>query len=392
MDIRTRTLRSVTATAAAVAVLASTIAVSAPTMVTAASCSPVEQGSTTVFPAIDAARPTWNGLATSGNCALNLTGNGSGAGLDALRAGTVNFAASSRPLGTGTNATKNAAELAGLWAWKIGQDALVFQVSDSANMSFITNITPAQVQGIYNGTIQNWNEGGLGGPATPILADCRITQSGSRDDAVRLFGLNETGCDSRLTSSADEATAAKTDYHIVYTSLANVGIAGTKELRLSGGAPLTSGVGSAGTFVAPNKANVSNGTYPAPRELFLAVQKFSSLAAGVSNVNTTNLVKAYDFLNYMASDAGQAFVSQTGFVPVSPSVPFPYGDINLDGVISLPDLGQITGKWAQSDAATPGWVRADANRDGNISLPDIGQVTGSWGSQAGGKVFKAPSN
>ncbi|HYO42979.1 MAG TPA: substrate-binding domain-containing protein [Candidatus Limnocylindrales bacterium] len=391
MNFRTRTLRSLTAAAAAASVLVSTFAITVPTVVMAASCSPSEQGSTTVFPAIDAARPTWQGLATSGNCTLALTANGSGAGLTALRGGLINFGASSRPLGTGTNATTNAAELAGLFAWRIGLDGLVFQVSDSAAMSFITQITPAQVQGIYNGTFQNWSDGGLGGPNTPILADCRITASGSRDDSVRLFGLTEAGCDTRLTTSADEANAAKTDFHIVYTSLANVGIAGTKELRLSGGAPLTSGVGSAGVFVAPSKATVSNGTYPAPRELFLAVQKFASLPAGQSNTNTTNVVKAYDFINYMASSAGQAFVSQVGFVPVAPFVPFPINDINLDGVVSLPDLGQITGKWAQTDPATPGWVRGDANRDGVISLPDIGAVTSKWGSTAAGTVFKAPA-
>jgi ABC-type phosphate transport system substrate-binding protein len=341
---------------------------------------------------MDAARPTWQGLASNNGCTLNLNATGSSNGLGRLRVVTngLRFAATSRPLNAGAEQTE-------LYAWKIGEDAMVFQVASSPAMAFITNITAAQVQGIFKGTIQNWNDAGLGGPATPIFADCRIVGSGSRDVVVRLFALGsasatppvDAGCDSRLTTSADEAAAANTDFHIVYTSLANVGLPGTKELRLSGGAPLVTGIGNASTFVTPSVATVSNGTYPAPRELFLAVNKFSFLPAN-TNTDVTAQVKAYDFINYMLSSAGQGFVSSTGFVPVSPKVPFPAADINLDGTVALGDLGKVTGRWGQTDT-TFGWVRADATKDGTIALGDIGAVTGKWGTSGAGNAFVAPN-
>jgi hypothetical protein len=88
----------------------------------------------------------------------------------------------------------------------------------------------------------------------------------------------------------------------------------------------------------------------------------------------------------MASAAGQGSVANVGFVQVAPFVAIPNYDVNLDGVVSLPDLGQVTGHWGQSNAV-PGWIRADANNDGTIALGDIGQITGHWGATG----FVAPN-
>jgi ABC-type phosphate transport system substrate-binding protein len=379
MHERSTTRRSLTSILLSAAVLSSLLAVAAPSIVGAVGpCTPNESGSTTVFPAIDAARPVWQGLAVNNGCTLTLAATGSGAGITAVRNESVNFAGSSRPL--------TAAESQELYAWKIGGDAMTFQVSSAASMSFVTQITAAQVQGIWNNTITNWSA--LGGPDQAIIADCRIVGSGSQGDLVRLFAISTAAeaaaCDSRLLTSADEAAAANTPFHIVYTSLANIGVAGTKELKLSGGAPLITGIGNASTFVTPSVATVQNGTYPAPRELFLVANKFTDVPAGTAT-DTTAYVKSYDFINYMASSAGQAKVASTGFVTVAPFVAIPDYDPNLDGVVSLPDLGQITGKWSQSNAVQ-GWVRADVNNDGTIALGDIGGVTGRWG----GTGFVAP--
>src|SRR5262249_37791683 len=161
----------------------------------------------------------------------------------------------------------------------------------------------------------------------------------------------------------------------------------TKELSLSGGAPLTTGIGSAGTFVAATTANVANGTYPAPRPLVLVVPKWDpNNPTDVNRVTTnTNFVKGLDFINYMLNE-GQASVSANRAVSVPTRVVFPASDVNLDGVVSLPDLGRITGSWGATDANTPGWIRADAAGhsgdnapDGVVSLPDIGKVTSVWG-------------
>ena len=380
MHHRSKTLRSFASILTTALVLSSSMAVAVPSLVSAAGpCSPTQTGSTTVFPALDAARPTWQGLAVNAGCTVTLGNTGSGTGVTNTANETVTFGASSAPL--------TAAQKVDLHSWIIGGDAMVLQVSSSANMAFITQITAAQVQGIWNGSITNWSA--LGGPSQTIIADCRITTSGSRSDMLRLFAITsaqETGaCDSRLTTSLQEANAAQTDYHIVYTSLANVGVAGTKELPLSGGAPLTTGIGNASTFINPSVVTVQNGTYPAPRQLFVLAKKFNVLTT-MSATDTTALVKAYDFINYMASSAGQASVSAVGFVTVAPFVPIPDADINLDGAIAIGDLGQVTGKWTQSDTVK-GWIRADVDNNGVIAIGDIGGVTGRWG----GTGFQPPS-
>jgi ABC-type phosphate transport system substrate-binding protein len=383
MKHRSRTLRSLSATLAAATMLSASLVVAVPGATLAASCNVHEEGSTTVFPAIDAAKVTWQGQ--NAGCTLDLNATGSGNGLDGLRtfrAPIQNFTASSRPF-------NKAAESDNLWAWKIGGDAMTFQVSNDASMNFITQITAAQVQGIYNGSITNWSS--LGGPSQAIIADCRIIGSGTRDDMLRLFAITDAAeqgaCDSRLTTSSDEATAAATPFHIVYTSLANIGVPATKELKLSGGAPLA--IGNAATFVTPSTLSVSNGTYPAPRELFLAVNKFSTLPAN-TNTDNTNYVKAYDFINFMASSAGQTFMAGKNFVTVAPFVPFPAADVDLNGVVALGDLGKITNRWATGDS-TPGWVRADADKNGTIAIGDIGIVTNKWSLSGPGNAFVAPN-
>jgi ABC-type phosphate transport system substrate-binding protein len=376
--LRPRTIRSFTASLAAAATLAASFAISAPSagMALAASCTITENGSTTVFPALENARPGFLAAAAQNGCTLTDNATGTGAGKTAVNSEAAQVGAASSPLSASDKLT--------LYSWKVGGDALVIQVSSSANMSFITQITPQQVHDIWTGALTNWSQGGLGGPNQPILADCRIIGSGTRDDMFRVFALGNKdanpavdSCASRLTTSAEEAAAAKTDYHIVYTSLVNDNIPGTKSLKLSGGAPITTGIGSAGSFVTASVASVQNGTYPAPRTLYVTAKHFDLLTTG-SATTTTNFVKGYDFINWMTSSAGQTSVNAVGFVVTSPYVAIPDYDVNLDGVVSLPDLGQITGKWTQSDPV-PGWIRADVNNDGAISLPDIGGVTGHWG-------------
>jgi ABC-type phosphate transport system substrate-binding protein len=374
--------------------LTSSLGVAAPSVTLAAACSPDQGGPTTVIPIVEAGATPWAALSINNGCVLNYdtTPGGSSEGLTGARNNVYQLAASSRPLRAGN-------EIDQLHAWKVARDAMVFQVSTNTAMNFITQITPVQVQGIFKGTIQNWNEGGLGGPAQPIRAVCRNSDSGTYGDMHRLFnlgsdavqGVNDAGCDVRVLTSADEAAEASNPFTIVYTSLANIGVGSTKELQLSGDAAFTQLDNAPGTPTLPSVANVANGTYPAPRELFLAVKEFQLLPGGASTAtDNTDYVKAYEYINYILSSAGQAIVNAEGFVGVPTFVPFPYSDVDLNGVVALGDLGKITGRWTQSDS-TPGWVRGDADRNGVIALGDIGVVTGKWGSTAPGNAFQ-PSN
>jgi ABC-type phosphate transport system substrate-binding protein len=220
----------------------------------------------------------------------------------------------------------------------------------------------------------------------PIVPRSRITASGTYDDLKTLFGVDggleaatitATGLP-RLTTSQDEADAACNNAgQIVYTSLANYltfGPAGSGCLKA-----LSLAAGSTSNYVAPSVTTVQNGTYPAPRRLFLATRKWSVLG-GTATTDTSANVKAQDLINYMLSAPGQTAVAQVGFVSaaIPAAQPILDYDINLDGAIGLGDLRNITGRWGQTSACN-GWIRADANNDSAVGLADIGKVTAKWG-------------
>jgi len=71
--------------------------------------------------------------------------------------------------------------------------------------------------------------------------------------------------------------------------------------------------------------------------------------------------------------------------PMGENVGAKVGDVNLDGAVSILDLGRVTARWGQTSACN-GWIRADVNNDGAVSVLDLGRVTGRWG----GAGFRAP--
>ena len=333
-------------------------------VVTGAATCPVVpkiRGSTTVFPITANAEGPFE-AAWPGTDA-QLASIGSGNGLNELRLfnGTNHVAPSSRPL--------NGTELGQLYGFLIGRDGFVMAVRNSGNMGFINNITKTQVEQIYEGTLTNWNQ--LGGPNQAIVPRARITGSGSQPDFLSNFSVDATAEANviaatglpRLTESSDMAmAAASNDFQIVYTSLANTNFPGLKALTLNG--------------IPANDATVANGTYPAPRTLWLAVAK----TAMVNRIDDSPTVRGDDFVNFILSPGGQLIV-EAEFVPVgAPALPpIPDWDVNMDGNTSLSDLGAITARWGQTSGCT-GWIRADANNSSGVSLGDIGVVTGRWGN------------
>jgi len=318
------------------------------------------RGSTTVFPITSGAEAPFE--ANRPGTDLLLASIGSGNGLNELLAGNNEVAPSSRPL--------RANELAVAYDFQIGRDGFVIAVQNTPQMDFIGDISKVQVEQIYEGALTNWNQ--LGGPNQTIVPRARITGSGSQPDFLTSFAVDTTLESNtiaatglpRLTESSDMAQAAAANtFQIVYTSLANLDTPGMKALTLNG--------------VPANVSTVQAGTYPAPRELHLAVSK----TAVVNRIDSSRHVLADDFINYMLSSAGQSIVSAQGFVavPVPPQQPIPDWDVNMNGSTSLSDLGAVTGKWGQSTGCR-GWIRADVNNSNNVSLGDIGGVTSRWGN------------
>ena len=448
MNLRTTPLRKFVSVAASASIAATSFVTIvapavAPAISTAATTCVQEQGSTTVYPALVNAQPNYQGAivnnawptGTKLGCDTALVANGSGAGKTALMAyyvqggGTVvDMAASSSPLSGSTTPS----ETSNLMAFQVGGDAMVIAVrSDNP----VSQITMAEVTGIYNGEVTAWSQlSNANGKTGNIVPRARISGSGTRDDMNRLFKMDrgtvdaaghKVSCSSgfttcepdvidatglpRMTTSQEEADAVCNSVNaMVYTSLANLALYGPGTAGCGGGFTLkalslqscsyASFTGSAvnnpialpcsGSFVAPSISSAGvSGAYPAKRQLFLTLPKISVAALKFGNGNGTGwtdqigLTKAEDVINYMSSTQGQASVNAVGFiqVPVAAKQPIPDADIDLNGGIGLTDIGQITGRW-NTVQTIPGSIRADVDNNGGVGLSDIGKITGQWGN------------
>lgn len=429
MKLRTSPLRKVLSVAASASIIATSFVVTvAPTAVLAAGECVMEQGSTTVYPSLVQAQPGFQGAVTNPQpawptgqklgCNVALVASGSGTGKTGLinyytgaTATVTDLAASSAPL--------SSSETASLIAFQTGGDAMVIAVKADNPVS---QITMAEVYGIFNGTITTWEQlANANGKTGTIVPRSRITGSGSRDDLNRLFkvdrGAGGTGpacsagfttCEPtviaatglpRLVTSEDEADAACNNANqIVYTSLANLQANGPGGAGCMKALPLQTSTfastapfaptGSSGPFVSPSTTTAAvGGTYGAKRQLFLALPKVSLMASKWGTGNGTGwtdklgLTKAIDIVNYMSSTQGQTATGAVGFIQISVASkqPVPDADIDLNGGIGLTDIGQITGRWNRTDTI-PGSVRADVDNNGGVGLSDIGKITGQWGA------------
>jgi Cohesin domain len=110
---------------------------------------------------------------------------------------------------------------------------------------------------------------------------------------------------------------------------------------------------------------------------YAAVLKPGARASNSSD--NSGVVAGDDFLNHLLSPEGQTHLpANTGPIPIPLAQSILDYDVNLDGAVSLGDLGNITGRWGQTSACN-GWIRADANNDGAVGLADLGKVTAHWG-------------
>lgn len=442
MNLRTPAVLRIVSASASASILATTLVTGfAPSVANAATNCVNEQGSTTVYPSLVQAQSGYQAAVTNPQpswatgqglgCNATLVANGSGTGKSALinffngsSSTEVDIAASSSPL--------NSTEANSLMAFQVGGDAMVIAVNASDP---ITGITMGEVTAVFDGDITSWNQlSGANGMTGAIVPRSRIVGSGTRDDMNRLFHMdrgifdssgNFTGCSSgfttceptvvnatglpRLTTSQDEALAVCNNTNqIVYTSLANLQAYGPSGSNCLKAIPLEAtdytnfssnmnspqNLPSSGGFITPSTTTAAvGGAYPAKRQLFLTLPKVSVMAAkygtgiGTGWTDNLGLTKAIDLVNYMESTQGQAAMAAVGFITISVPAkqPIPDTDIDMNGGVGLTDIGQITGRWNQSNSL-PGWIRADVDNSGAVGLSDIGKITGQWGAQG----FVAP--
>lgn len=204
---------------------------------------------------------------------------GSGAGIEAVLAKTVDIGNSSRNL-TDTEKSSGAVENI------VAIDGIAV-VLDTANT--VTNITKDQLIQIYTGAVKNWSE--LGGADQPIVVVGRESGSGTRGAFEELLGIADKCAYANEISSTGGVMAkvASTPGSIGYVSL-DVLDDTVKAVNIDG--------------VEPTEANIIAGSYLLSRPFVMATVGEISTQSGL----------VQEFFNYLKSDEGKELIKSVGLI------------------------------------------------------------------------------
>lgn len=227
---------------------------------------------------------------------LNLQTSGSASAIASLLEGSAEFALTTRPA---TEVELAAAKKAGIRNLRdsahervIGYDGLLLVANPENGINAISEQAAAQ---IFAGQITNWAE--LGGPDAPINVYVREQGSGARslfDELVmRSNRLNMTNSVTELASDKAVADAVKNDPNgFGFTSMVYAN-AHVKPFDIEG---------VCGLRTPANAFTIKTGEYPLTRPLYL-YSKSRDLDG-----------HAKSFVEFIATDEGQAMVVDAGFV------------------------------------------------------------------------------
>ncbi len=230
---------------------------------------------------------------------IEVSGGGSGVGIKSLISGQADMANASRKMKDSEKTRakeelgKDPVELI------VGRDALAVYVHKD---NPIDEISLAQLKAIYadGGNITNWSDIGITMP------------EGTADEITRVSRQNNSGTYAYFRESVlDEEdfklgsidqSGSKDVVALVSTTLNSIGYSGmgyaTPDVKM-----LKIKTSDDGDAVEPKAENVINNTYPIARPLHIY-----TLGEPAGNVK--------EYLDWIMSDAGQAVVSEMGYVPV----------------------------------------------------------------------------
>jgi len=247
-------------------------------------------GSTTVLPIIQKAADQYMTMHPEAD--IQVSGGGSGVGIQAIGAKTADIGMSSREV-TKDEMTKYPSFV----VTTVAQDGIAVIVNPANEIKFITQ---DQVKGIYLGTITKWSEiNGANVPGTnnQIVVIGRDSASGTRtyfDETVLLKATPTKNMLEKNSNGAVLQTLAQTPGSIGYVSIGFV----SNDVK-----PLPIWY-NAQKFVAPTLENVKTRTYPISRDLYV-----------ITNGKPTGLTN--DFIKYILGPEGQKIVADEGYVPLS---------------------------------------------------------------------------
>lgn len=241
-------------------------------------------GSTTVLPIAQKAADAY--MATHANADIQVTGGGSSVGVQAAGEKTADIGMSSRDV-----KSDEMKKYPGLVVTTIGKDGVALIINPA---NTVTSLSTAQIQGIYNGNITNWNK--VGGPDMAIVVVGRDSASGTREFFTSSVMGGQNYVPTMLEKNSNGAvqqTISQTPGAIGYVGLGFID-ASVKAVKVNTG----------GAEVEPTVQNLLSGKYPLSRSLYL-------LTSG----QPSGLAKEY--VDYILSPEGQGLLTEEGFVPVN---------------------------------------------------------------------------
>jgi phosphate transport system substrate-binding protein len=250
-------------------------------------------GSTTVLPIAQKAAEAY--MAAHPGADIQVSGGGSGVGIQQIGEKTVDIGMSSREL-SAAEKTKYQA----LVGFVVAKDGIAIIVNKANTISVIS---ADDVKNIYTGRITTWLQvagAGVPGASQQIVVIGRDSASGTReffDKAPEGILKGTAPTKTMLEKNSNGAvaqTVAQTPGAIGYVSIGFI----TPDVRA-----LPIRYNDPGDAVAPTAENVLSGKYPVNRELFMFTNgQPTGLAAG--------------FLAFIKSPEGQKIVEEEGYVRI----------------------------------------------------------------------------
>jgi len=247
-------------------------------------------GSTTVLPIVQKAADQY--MATHPDADIQVSGGGSGVGIQMIGAKTVDIGMSSRDV---TKAEM--AKYPSFIVTTVAQDGIAVVVNPVNTAQYLTL---DQIKNIYLGKITKWTEiSGANVPNTnnQIVIIGRDSASGTRSYFDETLLAKATPTNKMLEKNSNGAvlqTVAQTPGSIGYVSIGFV----SKDVKAL---PVWY---NAQKIVAPTLDNVKTKTYPVSRDLYVIT---NGPASGLSG----------DFIKYILSPEGQKIVADEGYVTVN---------------------------------------------------------------------------
>lgn len=216
---------------------------------------------------------------------IQVTGGGSGTGINALINGTTDICNSSRPMKSSEiQKLKERFGTSGIEI-KCAKDGLTVYMNEGNSVS---GLSMQQLKDIYTGKITNWSQ--VGGNDAKIILYSRENNSGTyvyfKDNVLK--GADYAPSAQNLPGTAAVVNAVAKDRNgIGYGGMAYA--KGIKHVKINN--------------VEPTTENIANGSYPITRFLYMYLRN-----------RPTGEMKSY--IDWILSSEGQKIVTEIGYFPI----------------------------------------------------------------------------